>query len=181
MRFLKTALLAGLAFGGIFGVALGVVALLITRAFPVALVALAVGTAGGVPFGLLLASFQESVRRNAALPAAVSSGERVLHGGVANHFAYGESAGGYLWLTDARLLYVSHQANYQPHELSIPLAEIRDARPARTFGIVPNGLKVTTKSGAVEKFVVERRGEWVRRIQAARRTVPNGAKSSDHP
>lgn len=169
MRFFKTALLAGLAFGGTFGVALGIVALLITRAAPVALVAVVIGAAGGIPFGLLLASFQGSLRRNAAASRLIMPGERALHAGVANHLVQGESAGGYLWLTDARLLYVSHEVNFQPHELAIPLGEIRDVRPARTFGLIPNGLTVTTLDGATERFVVERRGEWVRKIQAARK------------
>jgi len=87
-------------------------------------------------------------------------GEQLLHDGPANHFLNGEGVGGWLFLTKERLLFRSHQFNVQRHELSVPLKEIAEVQPVRTARIFPNGLRLVTRSGKEERFVVREHGRW---------------------
>ncbi|MGL4549797.1 MAG: GRAM domain-containing protein, partial [Gemmataceae bacterium] len=134
-----------------------------------------VGSAGGLPFGLLLAAFAawQSSRFTRDVPR--SEGEKLLKQGPANHFRGWEGAGGWLYLTDRRLLFRSHHFNAQNHELSVPLEEILEVETCSTAWVIPNGLRVVTARGA-ERFVVEGRRDWVEVIGKAKRgpsaTVP---------
>ena len=179
-RFLRTVVLAGLVFGTCFGVPAGILALVFTQRVGFALAVAAVCVVGaGLPFGFALAAFQRSLRGRAAGGNPDLRGEHVLWEGVANHFVEGEGVGGYMWLTDSRLLFVSHRANVRPHELTIPLHEVREVRAARTLRLVPNALNVDTASDTTERFVVEDRGAWAREIQHARGSAggPDGGAS----
>jgi len=92
------------------------------------------------------------------------AGEDLVKEGGANHFKNIEAVGGWIYLTDQRLLFRSHAINVQRHELSIPLQKMREAKPCMTFGIIPNGLEIKTIDGNTEKFVVEDRKNWVKKI-----------------
>ncbi len=164
-QFVKTTFLAGVPFGLFFGV----VYLAISQSFAFALV---VGATVGLAFGLALAAFTgyQSWRFKTQRPPFGE--ERLLREGGSNRWLHGESVGGWIYLTDARMLFVSHKANVQRHKLSIPLREISDVLPARNFGIIPNGLLVRTASGETVKFVVWDRKGWVREIQHAKEQAP---------
>jgi hypothetical protein len=75
--------------------------------------------------------------------------------------------GGWLYLTDQRLVFLSHGFNIQEHKLSIPLEEIVEARPCATARIIPNGLRIVTTEGE-ERFVVEGRRSWADEIEQAK-------------
>ncbi|MFH2143196.1 MAG: GRAM domain-containing protein [Bacteroidota bacterium] len=77
----------------------------------------------------------------------------------ANHFKGLEGVGGKLFITNKRIVFKSHSINLQNHELTIMYPEILSIELYNTLGIVPNGLKIITKSGKNEKFVV-----WKRKI-----------------
>ena len=167
-RFLGTAIPSGLAFGACFGVPAGILAWIFTQRGGFALaVAVACLLGAGLPFGFALAAFQRALRRSVEGRSPDLRGERVLWVGVANHFVGGEGVGGNMWLTDSRLLFVSHRANVRQHVLSIPLHEVRDVRMARTLRLIPNALEVET-AAATERFVVEDRKAWAREFKRAR-------------
>ncbi len=115
----------------------------------------------------LMCSFQKeltnsahpSALRNSALPK-LSTDEQVLKEGATNHFKGWEVAGGLLFLTDRRLVFKSHCLNIQTHELSLPLADIEQASPYRIWGLFRTGLRVQTKQGKTERFVVSDREAW---------------------
>ena len=168
-RFLKLAVMAGVP----FGLALGLIFAL-TIAEPVA--GFVAGLFSGLLFGLLIAAFAQWQKSQFTSQNLVLEGETLIKQGAANHFRGLESVGGWLVLTDKRLLFRSHRFNVQSHELSIPLAEIVSAETCATAWIIPNGLRVTTANGP-QRFVVENRQSWVDEIQRAKTIHVGGSRS----
>jgi hypothetical protein len=170
----KTALITGLPFGISMGVLAGV-AFGITRRLSNGVVfGLVVAIASGLVFGLAMASFMAIQRRRFAQARPDFASEQLLHDGPANHFFNGEGVGGWLFLTRERLLFRSHKYNFQRHELSIPLEEIAEIRPVRTAIILPNGLRIITRSGRDDRFLVEARRKWCSEIVKAQAEMPAG-------
>jgi hypothetical protein len=95
-------------------------------------------------------------------------GVPVIHDGPANHFYGGEGTGGWLYLTSRRVFFKSHSVNLHPHETTILLSEISDARPIKTARFIPNGLEVVLTTGQSERFVVEKHNQWSQAISRAR-------------
>jgi len=118
------------------------------------------GLVAGIAFGGMMAKFTSTQRKRFAADRPDLPGETILHDGPANHFMGLEGVGGWLYLTPQRLFFRSHAINLQPHETTLPLKEIASAQASRTLGIIPNGLRVVTASGAVERFVVEGQRQW---------------------
>jgi hypothetical protein len=155
-QFAKTALSSGAAFGLcmsfcfiiLFGLRKG----------------LLLGAIAGVLFGIAIAMFVFIQSKSELAQISLEEAERLLKDGPANHFVRGESVGGWLFLTNKRLVFKSHQMNVQVHKLSLPLEQLTEARPVMTLKIIPNGLRVATQEGTAEQFVVEARREWVRAI-----------------
>ena len=158
-RFLKTAIFAGVPFGLLMGLFF---AFRYGSSF-----GLASGLACSVLFGLTIASFAAWQSSRFSRQAPALEGERIRKQGPANHFRGWEGVGGWLYLTDKRLLFRSHGFNVQRHELSMPLAEVADVQACSTAWVIPNGLRLVTEKGA-ERFVVEGRRDWVDQIRLAR-------------
>lgn len=157
----RNAVLAGLAFGIAFGAFMGF------RSGNLILGAVS-GLAGGVLFGVAIGAFVRRQTENFTAQDPTAPGERLLKQGPANRLLRGESVGGFLYLTDSRLLFRSHTYNVQVHEWSIPLAGIRDVQPSMTAVVIPNGLRLVTTDGE-ERFVVDDRKGWAKAILAATR------------
>jgi hypothetical protein len=158
--FARTTLLAGIP----FGLGMGVFYLLLAGWHRGLLLALG----SGLLFGLAMASFSVYQRRRFAAQRPAYTEELVLHEGPANHFLNGEGVGGWIYLTPRQVLFVSHKINLQPHELSIALSDISEALPVMTAKCIPNGLRIVTRSGRDERFVVEGRRKWCDEIANAR-------------
>ena len=158
-QFFKTAIFAGVPFGLLMGLFF---ALRYGSAF-----GCAGGLAGGVLFGLTMGSFVAWQSSRFSRQAPALEGERIRHQGPANHFRGWEGVGGWLYLTDKRLLFQSHGFNVQRHELSMPLTEVADVQACSTAWVIPNGLRIVTEKSA-ERFVVEGRRDWVEQIRLAK-------------
>ncbi|MGB6066297.1 MAG: PH domain-containing protein [Desulfomonilaceae bacterium] len=162
-KFLKMMLLTGIPFGlfmGIlwsflYGSKSGVV----------------MGIVAGVLFGALMGAFAGYQKKKFEMERPTFAGEDLVKEGGANYFRNIEAVGGWIYLTDQRLLFKSHSINVQRHELSIPLEKISEAKPCMTYGIIPNGVKIRTSDGNTEKFVVEDRKDWVKNILDAKERV----------
>jgi len=76
-----------------------------------------------------------------------------------------DSVGGWMYLTESEVIFASHNVNRLIHSLSISLDKINDVRFSFVLGFVPNGLSITTQAGLVEKFVVNNRKNWTRKIE----------------
>jgi hypothetical protein len=125
----------------------------------------------GVLFGMLFPRFAGAFEKwgwakRSATPIFAAE-ERVIRESPANHFRRFEGVGGWLFLTDHRLVFKSHSLNIQRHEISLPFDMIVHAQPGMTAWVFPNGLLVTTRDGRRERFVVEGRDEWAASIRSA--------------
>lgn len=156
---LKTFMLAGIPFGVIMGLFVG-----ITNNFLVGMIA---GIILGFLFGLSISSFvsiqSKKFKKNSSL---ITGDKNTIMEGVANHFKEAESVGGWLCLTEEKIVFTSHNLNVQKHQTVIPLSKITEVKTSLTLGFVPNGLQIITSNG-VEKFVVNKRKDWVQKINAA--------------
>src|SRR5262249_29335551 len=97
----------------------------------------------------------------------LSEGERLLKHGLANHYRGMVNVGGWLYLTDRRLLFQPAPGNFHKQDLSIPLTEVTDVEACMTLGIIPNGLRVKT-TATTERFVLWGRRAWQEEILRAR-------------
>lgn len=160
-RFLKTTVLCGAPFGLVLelsnflrtGMDFGVARALIT----------------GLCFGLSMAVFMAWQRSRLASENPCGHEERLLKQGLANHKHKSvlKDAGGWLYLTDQRLVFRSHNLNFDNHEQSLPLEDIGEVQTCLTAWIIPNGVRVVTSRGE-ERYVVEDRRSWVEAINLAR-------------
>lgn len=168
---MKSALVSGSAFGAgcVIILSPGFVILAVVG-HPIVSVALAgfIFAITGLPFGVAMALFGAYQRKRFLAMDLVPSHETLIHQGAANHFMGLEGVGGWLYLTDQALRFKSHQVNIQRHEVTIPVCEISEAIPCRTAGIFPNGLRVTTKDGRSERFVLNGRRKWSSAITRAK-------------
>lgn len=96
--------------------------------------------------------------------------EEILADCVANLFRGIEGVGGRLKITSRRLLFEPHATNFQKNPAEILMSDIQEVRKRNTFGIVPNGMLVQTKSGFEYKFVVWNREKLIAIIAAKIKT-----------
>lgn len=100
-------------------------------------------------------------------------GEREIRTGRANLQKGIDHNGGDLQLTNQRLRFVPHTLDGDGPVTEIALDDIADVQAATTkaFGFIPiaaNALLVSTRSGASHRILVDKRGQWLKAIEAAR-------------
>ena len=121
----------------------------------------------GILSGLASSVFLFFVNRNTKEGIKrITGNENIILDGLANHFKGREGVGGHLYLTKREIIFKSHNSNIQVHQTVIPLNQIIKVKTALTRVLVPNGLHIITQNG-VEKFVVNNRKHWVRKINDA--------------
>jgi hypothetical protein len=156
---LKTFIVAGIPFGIIMGAFVG-----ITNNPYAGIIA---GIILGFLFGLSISAFvsiqSKKFKKSSSL---ITDDKNTIMEGVANHSKGAESVGGWLCLTEKEIVFKSHNFNIQKHKTVIPLNQITEVKTSLTLGFVPNGLQIITNS-SVEKFVVNKRKDWVQKINAA--------------
>lgn len=156
---IKTFLLAGIPFGITIGLFWGVMSNLS--------VGIISGIILGFLFGFIISIFVSIQSKKFKKSSSVIIGDgNIIMEGAANHFKGMESVGGWLCLTKQDIIFKSHNFNVQKHQTVIPLNQIDEVKSSLTLGFVPNGLQIMTKD-TVEKFVVNRRKEWIRKINEA--------------
>jgi hypothetical protein len=157
MTEIRNSILAGLAFGLLFGLFL---------AFRYDInYALIAGPISGLIFGAVLYFFvtSKTVKRQTQIENI--DNKAIIHSGGANHFINGEAVGGKLYLLIDKLQFQSHGFNIQNHGLTIDIEQIKEVSVYNTLGLVPNGLAITTLGGQKEKFVVSGRRLWKEKIE----------------
>jgi hypothetical protein len=110
-------------------------------------------------------------------PFNLHHGEVICVQEAAGHFKGREAVGGFLCLTDKRLLFKSHKLNLQNHELSILLSDIALVNSYKTLGLQNNGLAVHLANQATEKFVVGKPAQWIEAIDNTKNGLPYGPGS----
>ena len=122
------------------------------------------GGISGLLFGWLTGLFSNSKLVKLTTRVDLPADELKVFETGANHFNGIEGVGGRLLLTNKRLIFTSHKLNIQNHQLSINLAEVANAEKYKTLGLVKNGLAISTRQNAKEKFVVESIDEWLKHL-----------------
>ena len=97
--------------------------------------------------------------------------EQLLREGAANLQRGPETVGGWLFLTNSRLVFSSHRFNVQTGVTEIALSTVRSVQPCWTkflgfLPVAPNSLSVASESGE-HRFVLFRRSAWAEAIRAA--------------
>lgn len=123
------------------------------------------GALGGLLFGWSMGLFAKSKLLTQGTKIDTEPDETVLFETGANHFKGAEGVGGKLYLTNKRLVFKSHQFNFQNHEWSINLSDIDKVDRYKTLGLVNKGLSVTPAGNKIEKFVVQQPDKWVSQLR----------------
>lgn len=150
---------------------MGVVFGLITpwNNYLLAVLALVCGSAFGLCMALLVSS---SWVKQSATPR-FEPDEQIIKASPASHLRGVITMGGWLYLTDKRLVFRTHTFLQKSYELAIPLADIAQAQPAKMAWFITNGLTITTDTGQIERFVVEQGRQWSDAMMVQRpRTSP---------
>tara|TARA_B100000963_G_scaffold56823_1_gene44856 strand:- start:1976 stop:2302 length:327 start_codon:yes stop_codon:yes gene_type:complete len=80
-----------------------------------------------------------------------------------------ETVGGFLYLTNQRLIFEAHAINFQGGYTLIDLSNVESTEKCWTkflnvIPLMPNSLAVHTKSGEEYRFVLFRRSAWQEKI-----------------
>lgn len=121
------------------------------------------GSFGGFFYGLLMAVFVYLQTRKFMKNRPLSRDERLIHEGPASN----RGKGGWIYLTDSRLIFASHKITLINDEISIPLAEIILAERNRSYGVIPNKLILNLRNGETEEFVAQNVKDWINLINRA--------------
>jgi len=134
---------------------------------PIGLIA---GVFFGVLFTLAIRWFSNRQIKRCEEKRPDLGNESIQLEGPANLFRGKEGVGGYLWLTESRLLFQSHRFNVQSGPWETPVSEVASAEPTKTLGFLDNGLQVKLSNGDSVRFVVNKNRFWadaIREVMAA--------------
>ncbi|MDR3245669.1 MAG: hypothetical protein LBT50_04480 [Prevotellaceae bacterium] len=157
MKRKKNSVYAGLAFGVIMSV-------YYAFTFDI-LQGIIGGVISGTLFGLFSYFFLNSKRIARQTQMEIDENDVLVLADDANRFVRIEATGGKLYLFTDRLQFKSHKVNIQKNQVIINLLEIEKVGFFNIYGFVPTGLRVTTKDGKSEKFVVNERKKWKAKIE----------------
>ncbi|WDC85103.1 hypothetical protein PL321_06280 [Caloramator sp. mosi_1] len=59
------------------------------------------------------------------IASEITRDKKIVYEGPANHFINFESAGGWLFLTENELIFQTHRYNFNCHQITIPLSQIK--------------------------------------------------------
>jgi hypothetical protein len=104
------------------------------------------------------------------LKTSLEPGEIIVEQGRANAQRGAESVGGWLYLTDRRLIFESHSLNVQTGETIIPRDQIASVTKEWTrflnrIPLAPNSIEVHLRGEESYRFVVNGRKSWIAAIE----------------
>lgn len=98
----------------------------------------------------------------------IAENERVILEAGANHLLKSEAVGGKLLLTDKRIIFKSHKFNFQNHEQSFLLNDLKDVKKEEKYKL---GFTLELRNNEIHKFNVDTPQEWIdmlrNKLQAA--------------
>lgn len=101
--------------------------------------------------------------------------ENIIKRGTANYWYGIHSVKGQLFLTETRLLHQPRMMQVTRKETSIMLEDVKSVEIVNNMLgkiPIPNGLKVTTHDDEVFQFVVNRRKNWLKKIESTMSALP---------
>ena len=98
-------------------------------------------------------------------------GEQVIKVGRANLQKNIETVGGWLCLTNQRLVFEAHKFNVQVGTTEVELSDVQSSQQCWTkfLGVIPvfpNSLAVHVREGNEHRFVLDDRASWATAIEA---------------
>lgn len=88
--------------------------------------------------------------------------ENILKKDHANLYCDGEAYTGAIYLTNERLVFVGYLMDINSKYMEeVPLAHISEAKPGKTFFVIPNVLNISTIKNRKLKFIVNGRDQWL--------------------
>jgi len=91
-------------------------------------------------------------------------GQPILERVCLSHFRGFIADGGVGYLLSDKLIFIPHKMNSSRKQLTIQLSDIKDISGYKILGIFNTGLKITLKSGNVEKFVIDKSSEFYKNL-----------------
>lgn len=163
-------LVMGVLFGGIgcfggamVGLPLGPCALLTGLIGALAL-GLGGGALSGLTYGGLMTAFFLAMKKPPRL-VGWEEGEVVKVIGAGSRITgRGSSAPGTVHLTDRRVRFVPHDERGE--DWSVPVRDVRDARAARSLGLLQNRWVLVLADGSEEVLLVESPEDWIAELAA---------------
>ena len=110
---------------------------------------------------------QVTLRQELLRHLGVKPGEQIVREGPANYYHGPMAHGGWLVLSNRRLVFRPHFFNLRWADTVVHVGEIAVAEAARTLWVLPNKLKVSSDRDD-HHFVVEQSPAWVAAIDAQR-------------
>ncbi len=136
------------------------------------------GVLSGVVFGVLMACFFHFYARQrdrwCGATDPCRSGEELIKQGGANRFSRPGGEGGYLRLTNERLLFEpfppmsGFPVLQERRGLSLPLEDIVSVQPYTIFKFIPRGLEIASADRAERFRVEEHHAQWAKEIFEAK-------------
>ena len=84
----------------------------------------------------------------------------VVSKGCVNRFRGVVADGGVGYLLRNKLVFIPHKLNFSRKTVSIPLADIESVSGYKVWRIFSVGVKITLKSGKVERFAIDHAGSF---------------------
>ena len=94
----------------------------------------------------------------------VSTPEEIIYDSGANQIKGKEGVGGKLFITNQRILFVSHKYNIQKGTTSIPLTNITSIDKNKVGKIFNTGITIILNDTTDFKFVVNNQEEWFNKL-----------------
>lgn len=154
--FIKTALVTAIP----FGLVIGTVFATITHVtmLPTVFITLF----ASILFGLTMAKISASPQLQQPTVPLLQSNEQILRVSPASHFVGIINMGGWLFLTNQRLIFRAHALMQQPYELSTPLTEIAQISPGISALML---VTIRTRQNQNQRFAVSQKYQWCEAIQ----------------
>lgn len=91
--------------------------------------------------------------------------ESIIKKDHANLYCDGEAYTGAIYLTNERLVFVGYLMDINNKYMEeVPLSHIKEAKPGKTFYLIPNVLNICTIMDRKLKFIVNGRDNWLSEI-----------------
>ena len=128
------------------------------------LTAVLTGAVAGLLFGKYIRGFEKrQAEEFASVRERLRSEGEVFLDGAANHLHDGEYTGGWLFLTDEGLYFMSNPMNMAGHSMKIPYGRMENVRLMKQMGFV-NGIVVETPNGS-EYISVSKPKMWLEAME----------------
>ncbi|GHV65269.1 hypothetical protein FACS1894199_05530 [Bacteroidia bacterium] len=91
-------------------------------------------------------------------------GDKIFSKGGMNHFRGAIADGGIGYILQDKLVFIPHNLNLSRKSLTINFCEVKGFADYKIWHIVDTGLKIILQSGRMEKFVVDKTGEFYQQL-----------------